>query len=127
MMNRRTERLWQQRQLACKQQRRHELRSDVNDQWRVRQQNSSNVDSWWSYDDDGEGMRQDSMSLNSRCRTYDEQDLGEDGSVLSGETHVNRTMVTDGDAKLVVEQHGTILMGSTMAVQLMATAPVEAR
>ncbi|KAJ8563931.1 hypothetical protein ON010_g7417 [Phytophthora cinnamomi] len=36
-------------------------------------------------------------------------------------------MVTDGDAKLVVEQHGTILMGSTMAVQLMATAPVEAR
>ncbi|KAG6572748.1 uncharacterized protein IUM83_18734 [Phytophthora cinnamomi] len=36
-------------------------------------------------------------------------------------------MVTDGDAKLVVKQHGTILNGSTMAVQLMATAPVEAR
>ncbi|KAG6611015.1 Protein phosphatase [Phytophthora cinnamomi] len=88
MMNRRAERLWQQRQLACKQQRQHEPRSDVNERWRVRQQNSSNVDSWWSYDDDGEGMRQDSMSLNSRCRTYDEQDLGEvgirDASVTGG-------------------------------------------
>ncbi|KAE9204642.1 hypothetical protein PF005_g13721 [Phytophthora fragariae] len=71
----RQERLWEQRRLLSTQQRRHDLRREQDEQWRVLTEASNQARTWGRYDAGDGGMQLANTSSNS---WYNHRDLAVD-------------------------------------------------
>lgn len=98
-MNRRTERLYEQRRRLAIAPRQEQARSEIERQWRIRTERSQHVTSWWNYDVGDDVIEQGNTSSsiaydqltrsNGRLTTDDgarEADSGRTGGCLSRST-----------------------------------------